>query len=166
MARFNSVATRIWVALILVLGLFMLVGGIAVFVEGFSTIDPSTRCSAGVAQPCMSRSTGVVERADERSISVSADDGIHSLQIRQRGDAYPEAGTQVLVERWNGQVVAIVDRTSERRYRTDDWPARWKNGPGFTGIGVGMLLLIYPGMKLYRRFRPSVATGEHASAVG
>jgi disulfide bond formation protein DsbB len=63
-------------------------------------------------------------------VTVSYDDGLRSASIQTYSDVPWPKGKRVWLERWDGTVVSVSDRATERRYRSDEnWPTRWG---GFT----------------------------------
>lgn len=98
--------------------------------------DPGDRCAGRERGRCVRMDTGRVERAggflDE--VTVSYGDGRWRAVAIMAGTAEPSVGTRVRLEWWDGKLVALVDRHTERRYKTTAWPNRWDEG------GVWMLL--------------------------
>ena len=75
-------------------------------------------------------------------------DGVQSTSLDLRGTARPEAGTQVLLERWNGDTVALYDPISEHRYRTVDWPVRWSAESFGLPLALALFMLFCVGLLL------------------
>ena len=110
--------------LLLLFALAFLGGGVAELVAGFARPDPAVTCGASQTGHCFTRERAVVTSVPG-DVEVSYDDGVRSTTLSLRGGARPETGARLWLERWNGDIVALYDPVSERRYRTIDWPVRW-----------------------------------------
>ncbi len=143
-------------ALVLLL-LFAGSGGAAfirIVIDGFARPDPAVACRAAQTGRCFTRERGVVERAPkDLKVNVSYRDGVRSTDLALRGDARPEAGTRLLLERWNGDIVALYDPVSEHRYRTIDWPVRWSLASFGVPLGLVLVLLACCGLLLRKIVR-------------
>jgi hypothetical protein len=124
--------------------LLLFAGGLAatfiVFVvQGFARPEPSR----------FSRERAVVESVPSNlEVNVSYRDGVRSTSLDLRGDARPENGTRLLLERWNGDIVALYDPVSEHRYRTVDWPVRWSAESFGLPLGLALVALLCTGALL------------------
>jgi hypothetical protein len=112
--------------------------------------EHAQRCASGEAGRCFTYTPGIVSDPDEGDVRVRTDEGL--IEIALRGSASPSEGTRVLVERWDGAVVAVVDRGSERRYRTFDWPQSLDAG-AIVGVVIGLAMLSLPVRRAYRLLR-------------
>lgn len=118
------------------LGLVLVVTGVAIVVDGFALapkIDSAHRCFPGEDGRCFTSRTGVVRSVEHDRVVVCGEEGgcdEHTLAA----DSNPAVGARVRVERWNGEDVAIVDLSTEHRYRTMWWPRAWDP----YGIGIAV----------------------------
>jgi hypothetical protein len=121
--------------------LLLFAGGLAaafiVFVvQGFGRPEPAR----------FSRERAVVESVPSNlEVNVSYRDGVRSTSLELRGSARPESGTRLLLERWNGDIVALYDPVSEHRYRTVDWPVRWSADSFVLPLALALATLICVG---------------------
>lgn len=131
--------------------LLLFAGGLAatfiVFVlQGFDRPDPAVSCRAAQTGRCFVRERAVVEsRPWDLEVNVSYRDGLRSTSLDLRGDARPENGARLLLERWNGDIVALYDPVSEHRYRTVDWPVRWSAESFGVPLGLALATLLCAG---------------------
>jgi hypothetical protein len=109
-----------------------------------AAIDAARVCGSGTTRGCVSRQHGVVKSADEAQVDVAYDDGRRSAGLGSVGDTYPERGTRVVLESWNGHFVSALDPVSEHRYRGTDWPKAW-NGGALLGVVVASFILLWIG---------------------
>jgi len=133
-----------------IVGIGLVAGGVVELAQGSRGIERSHECAAGETGRCFVRVPGVVSAASASAIHVSTDEG--SVEIVQRGSEFPAAGARVLVERWDGTVVAVVDRETERRYKAIEWPMRF-DPLDFLLCGIGIALLALPTWLVVRRLR-------------
>jgi hypothetical protein len=133
-------------------------GGIAEVVAGFGMPDPAVPCRGTQTGHCFTRERAVVTSVPG-DLEVSYDDGLRSTTLSMRGGARPETGARLWLERWNGDIVALYDPVSERRYRTIDWPVRW-SGMSFALplvwaiVGLACVLAIVRGIVRTARAKP------------
>jgi hypothetical protein len=110
-----------------------------------AAIDAARACGSGTTRDCVSRQHGVVKSADAEDLSVSYDDGRQTAGLGSVGDTYPERGTRVVLESWNGSFVSALDPVSEHRYRGSHWPKAW-NGGAIFGIVAASAILVAIGL--------------------
>jgi hypothetical protein len=111
-------------------------------VDGFAKPDLAVNCRAAQTGRCFTRERGVVEpKPTDVDVSVTYDDGLRSTTLNLRGGASPARGTRVLLERWNGDTVALYDPVTEHRYRTVDWPVRWSVESFVLPLGLVLAVL-------------------------
>jgi hypothetical protein len=118
----KSILRVVWVLLAAV----TVFGCVAWLVAGFGAEpNPAKRCVGASRDGCFSREPAVVTKLED-PIHVSYEDGLRSTRIylREESPALRE-GSRVWLERWDGDIVSIANRRSERRYRADDWVDRW-----------------------------------------
>jgi hypothetical protein len=120
--------------------------------RAFDKPNPAALCNPGQTRDCVTLTHGVIQPASdaESDISVSYNDGLSSTDLTIQGDSAPQVGTRVNVERWNNRIVSITERTTEHRYRTNQWPrggrtiAKGALGIAvtsiFTFLGLGLML--------------------------
>jgi hypothetical protein len=110
-----------------------------------AAIDVAQVCGSGTTGGCVSRQHGVVKSADSEDVSVSFDDGRQTAGLGSVGDTYPERGTRVVLESWNGSFVSALDPVSEHRYRGSHWPKAW-NGGALLGVVATSFILLWIGV--------------------
>jgi hypothetical protein len=106
-----------------------------------AAIDSAAPCRAGTSHGCLSRQHGVVESADGYDVFVAYDDGRQKVGLGSVGDHYPERGTKVVLESWNGRFVSAFDPVSEHRYRGSHWPKAWNGGAIFGIVALSVILV-------------------------
>jgi hypothetical protein len=134
-------------------------------VRGSAGIEHAQRCASGEAGRCFTYAPGIVVDPGEGSVRVRTDDGL--IEVALQGSASPSGGTRVLVERWDGAVVAVVDRRSERRYRTFDWPESLDVG-AIVAVVIGLAMLALPvgrGYGLLRQLHSAAQTRARARSM-
>jgi hypothetical protein len=109
-----------------------------------AAIKRAVACGAGTSHGCLSRQHGVVDSADDQDVFVVYDDGRQTVGLGSVGYTYPERGTKVVLESWNGRFVSALDPVSEHRYRGSHWPKAW-NGGAIVGIVVTTLVAAWLG---------------------
>jgi hypothetical protein len=111
---------------------------IAVEQRGF---DPHRLCGQTASGECLSTETGVVRSTQIlfEDVRVAYDDGRKSVDVLIEDEKEPSAGTRVVLEWWDGDVVALVDRESGQRYKTSDWPDPWWDWLAVFGVLVAMV---------------------------
>lgn len=131
-----------------VLGVAAITAGLLVVLPTFLAerrIDLADTCQTGETGKCFTREAGVVDSFDTE-MKVLYDDGLKSTSVVLVDNLYLEPRTRVLLERWNGDVVSVVDVAGERRFRTLAWPDADSSG-GWTLVLFGGLFL---GIGLFR----------------
>lgn len=116
---------------------------IAIEQRGF---DPSDVCDPGETSECLSTATGVIASEDIffEDVRVAYADGTKTVDVLLKDDEKPGQGTRVVLEWWDGDVVALVERNGGRRYRTTDWPDPWWEWLaiwGVTAAAAGVVLV-------------------------
>jgi hypothetical protein len=141
---------------------------IAVEQRGF---DPHRLCNEVGSGECLSTETGVVQPGGAglfEDIRVAYDDGTKTVDVFIDEQETPAAGTRVVLEWWDGDVVAVVDRESGRRYETGDWPDPWWDWlAGFgalaavAGTAVAIVFGVVSGLqRLLRRRQAARSNGK------
>jgi hypothetical protein len=129
-------------------------GGLAFlgFRWSLAKVDVNARCAPGQGGRCYRTEPAIVDEFWTPSfLWVSYDDGRRSKELSLRGHAHPAVGAKVILERWDGKIVGVVDRVSERRYRTDDWPKGWKDPLPLTLVALGLLGVIGVAVGVFSR---------------
>jgi hypothetical protein len=104
-------------------------------------IEAASTCTDGRTKDCLVRTRGVVDSADDLDVWIRYDDDRQTVGLGSVGDSFPESGTKVLLESWNGAFVSALDPVTERRYRGSHWPKRW-NGGAIFGVVAGFVFLV------------------------
>jgi hypothetical protein len=134
----------------LLLGLFLLWIGVGIGVIGVEwtnnalrTPNPANRCSAGQTGRCFEGSRATVVATDRTDPGwlglVDRNDKTTSLRLRDHWR--PEAGMNVVVERWDGLTVAVYDPRTHERHRTTGWPDWTRGLKGGLLVLLGILLI-------------------------
>jgi hypothetical protein len=132
--------------------------------------DMHARCAGTARASCFSREPAVVTKATD-PIHVAYEDGLRSTTIQLRGNAGSlRAGSRVWLERWDGDIVAISDRVTERRYRSTDWVDRWSGWTFWAPVLYLTVALVLSGLSArgfaVRRRRSRGALAEGAAQMG
>lgn len=140
---------------------------IAIEQRGF---DPTDLCDNGRTSGCITKGTGVIESNEARleDVRVSYDDGTKAVDVLIDGQEEPTPGTHVILQWWDGDVVALVERDSGRRYQTGDWPDPWWEWLAVWGalaVMAGVVLAAVFGTaagvkRLLRRRQAAVSKGK------
>lgn len=90
--------------------------------QNFRAFDPTPGCHNSNA--CVDRIPGRVVESGATDVTVSYDAGRKRTLIEPDDSdfAAPPDGSTVLVERWRGATIAIVDPSGTRRIKDSDWP--------------------------------------------
>ena len=108
-----------------------------------ASIGAAGACGSPVTHGCLLRQHGIVESADDSDVSVAYDDGRQTVGLGSVGyTSYPERGTKVVLESWNGTFVSAFDAVSEHRYRGSHWPKAWNDGAIFGIVATSALLVL------------------------
>jgi hypothetical protein len=119
----------IWAVVVLGLAAFSVAIAIALVIDARTTVHLDRPCVGNDTSDCLARAPARVISADSgSSIKVQDDDGTHGIDLSGAPDFLPAEGARVTLERWNGDVVSVLDARSERRYHTLDWPSPWLDG--------------------------------------
>jgi hypothetical protein len=105
-----------------------------------AAIDSAGACGGGMRHGCLSRQHGVVDSSDDLDVFVVYDDGRQKVGLGSVGYTYPERGTKVVLESWNGHFVSVVDPVSEHRYRGSHWPKPWNGGAIFGIVVISVIV--------------------------
>ena len=118
--------------------------------------DPADVCGRGESGECLSTETGVIESTEIffDDVRVAYDDGRKTIDVLLDDEEEPAVGTRVVLEWWDGDVVALVDRQSGRRYKTTNWPDPWWEWlavfgtlVAVAGVAVGVVFGIVGGVR-------------------
>jgi hypothetical protein len=112
--------------------------------------DPDHRCERDESKSCLSSATGSIEATApglfDGDVVVLYDDGRRRAHVSLDGQDRPPAGSRVRIEWWEEDIVALVDLSDERRFKTYDWPDPWWEWVLFfafcalsTGVAVGLV---------------------------
>lgn len=127
-------------------------------------------CAPGESGECIATGTGVIASDDIsfEDVRVAYDDGTKTADVYLDSDDEPAPGTRVVLEWWDGDVVALVERDSGRRYETGDWPYPWWEWLAFwgvlavmAGIALAAVFGVVAGVqRLLRRGRAARSSGQ------
>src|SRR5438132_5956570 len=109
-----------------------------------SGVDLTKPCSAARAKDCVAREPGRVvstEEGGDDNITVAYRDETRTATVYLSGAHLPSVGTRVVLERWNGKIVSVLERGAERRHQTYDWPSI-----SFDSVFVTVLSLLLAGV--------------------
>jgi hypothetical protein len=109
----------------LVFWVLVFVGTCVVTIQWMTkSVDLTRECGPGRTKDCVSREAGRVVKVGEASaVTVAYRDETRRTQLTLTSSPVPAVGTRVWLERWNGELVSLLERESELRHHTDDWPA-------------------------------------------
>lgn len=143
----------VWLAAVVLAGALTVLCAIGTTVQQFAEPpDPHRRCTAAIAQPCLTREPGSVERygSGVHEATVAFDDGVHTKTLDFHET--PPLLHRAVVERWHGEIVAVVDPETERRYRTENWPVPFSDETFVPGL-IGTLVLAGAFALLFETYR-------------
>ncbi len=132
--------------------------------------DPRDICDPGESGECITSETGVVASDDIpfEDVRVAYDDGRKTADIFVDDQEEPAPGSRVILEWWDGDVVALVERDTGRRYRTEDWPSPWWEWLAVwgvlalaAGVALGSVFGVVAGVnRLGRRRQAATSNGK------
>lgn len=138
-----------------VLGALAIVVGLAIVMPTYLAerrIDLADTCGPRETGRCFAHESGFVSSVDTETgaMKLLYDDGRKSTEAILVDDLYLEPRTRIRLERWNGDVVSILDLSSEARYRTLEWPNAGNSG-GNVLVAFGALLVVVGVFRLIGR---------------
>jgi hypothetical protein len=89
----------------------------------FTDVMPERVCTAGQRHNCMIRTPAQVTAQYGRAFTVSLDRAPYVDDVDTLKGPAPAVGSRVVLERWNGRLVSVVDAQRGRRH-AEEWPRR------------------------------------------
>jgi hypothetical protein len=104
----------------------------------FTEVRAERICATGHHHDCLVRTPGLATNVIGFKFDVSLDVAPYAIYVKSLGGPPPSAGSQVVVEEWNGRLVSVVDAEHGRRH-AEEWPRRWHD---LSEAGAALVVVI------------------------